>query len=604
MVRVSDPDIAFRVIRALELTRAVFYVQRVIEHGGARRARVRRRRSGRRAPSSAARREAAGARTCRSAATRAPIELSAGMVEHGRSSRARGRRRLRRRRPAARARRHGLRARGERHSRLAGPAAATSRRRRGARSSISSLAQGGRVIATAATPLDVGRAAQLACLLEVSAPKPGNVSPGQRLRRRALRGFLASAAAIGTRSAAPAPDRSARRSCSRSRGDEPLDAHEHEPRHRAAARAARPRGPAVVAARDWLDRRVIDATSLRAALGRGARPATTVEDARHVYAAIRAASPGGLGRPPSQDVPASRPCRSRGHAAGGRSRRHRARVRDGLSRYLRGGGAGARRARAATGCDWNDAVVETFLTLLAAPRHAHRAARRTGAGRRRDRAARARCSPPAACGRRRPRGNRADATRAARRPQPREPGHDRRHHRRGDLRGPAWRRPGNRSTEGRMPSVCNRAMVVPAIAIACRSPRITSSSRRRTSSRSPGHRCETLHGHNYRVGVTVEGALDRRQLVRVRFRRAQAHHAQAVRRHRPQGAARRWRTRTCRSPKTGDSVTVAYDGKPRYVFPKRDCALLPVPNTTVEMLAELLTDAAAGRAREAGRRAA
>jgi 6-pyruvoyltetrahydropterin/6-carboxytetrahydropterin synthase len=39
----------------------------------------------------------------------------------------------------------------------------------------------------------------------------------------------------------------------------------------------------------------------------------------------------------------------------------------------------------------------------------------------------------------------------------------------------------------------------------------------------------------------------------------------------------------------GDSVTVAYDGKPRYVFPKRDCALLPIPNTTVEMLAELLT---------------
>jgi 6-pyruvoyltetrahydropterin/6-carboxytetrahydropterin synthase len=36
-------------------------------------------------------------------------------------------------------------------------------------------------------------------------------------------------------------------------------------------------------------------------------------------------------------------------------------------------------------------------------------------------------------------------------------------------------------------------------------------------------------------------------------------------------------------------VTVAYEGKPRYVFPRVDCALLPVPNTTVEMLAELLT---------------
>jgi len=34
MVRVSDPDTAFRVVRALEMTRAVFYVQRVIDHDG------------------------------------------------------------------------------------------------------------------------------------------------------------------------------------------------------------------------------------------------------------------------------------------------------------------------------------------------------------------------------------------------------------------------------------------------------------------------------------------------------------------------------------------------------------------------------------------
>ena len=40
----------------------------------------------------------------------------------------------------------------------------------------------------------------------------------------------------------------------------------------------------------------------------------------------------------------------------------------------------------------------------------------------------------------------------------------------------------------------------------------------------------------------------------------------------------------------GDVVKVAVDGKPRYVFPRRDCALLPIPNTTVEMLAEMLTD--------------
>ena len=35
MVRVSDPDVAFRIIRALDMTRSVFYVQRFIEHDGA-----------------------------------------------------------------------------------------------------------------------------------------------------------------------------------------------------------------------------------------------------------------------------------------------------------------------------------------------------------------------------------------------------------------------------------------------------------------------------------------------------------------------------------------------------------------------------------------
>jgi RimK family alpha-L-glutamate ligase len=34
LVRVSDPDTAFRVARALEQTRSVFYVQRAIDHGG------------------------------------------------------------------------------------------------------------------------------------------------------------------------------------------------------------------------------------------------------------------------------------------------------------------------------------------------------------------------------------------------------------------------------------------------------------------------------------------------------------------------------------------------------------------------------------------
>ena len=103
-----------------------------------------------------------------------------------------------------------------------------------------------------------------------------------------------------------------------------------------------------------------------------------------------------------------------------------------------------------------------------------------------------------------------------------------------------------------------------------------------------GHRCETLHGHNYRVGVVVEGALDANSWYVFDF-----------------GVLKRIMKKLCddidhkvllptenpllQIAERDDSVTVAYQNKPRYVFPKRDCALLPVPNTTVEMLAELLT---------------
>ena len=39
-----------------------------------------------------------------------------------------------------------------------------------------------------------------------------------------------------------------------------------------------------------------------------------------------------------------------------------------------------------------------------------------------------------------------------------------------------------------------------------------------------------------------------------------------------------------------DTVRVDVDEQPRYVFPRRDCALLPIANTTVEMLADLLAE--------------
>src|SRR5258708_6497098 len=103
-----------------------------------------------------------------------------------------------------------------------------------------------------------------------------------------------------------------------------------------------------------------------------------------------------------------------------------------------------------------------------------------------------------------------------------------------------------------------------------------------------GHRCEALPGPNYRGGVTLEGALDGASWFVVDF-------AAGERNMRPPpgeldhpGLLPREKPQLARTPE-GGSVHVAYDGESRYVFPMKDCIVLPIPNTTVEMLAQYLT---------------
>jgi len=102
-----------------------------------------------------------------------------------------------------------------------------------------------------------------------------------------------------------------------------------------------------------------------------------------------------------------------------------------------------------------------------------------------------------------------------------------------------------------------------------------------------GHRCEGLHGHNYRARVTVEGALNQDawfvfdfvELKKIMRKLCdEIDHLVLL----PLESSR------IKVEEKGETVTVAVDGKPRYVFPRKDCALLPIPNTTVEMLAQLL----------------
>jgi len=199
--------------------------------------------------------------------------------------------------------------------------------------------------------IDVAAAAQLACMLEVCAPKPGNVSPGRHFGDTRFEHFLASAAAIGIPFA---------------------DAHE------------RPLGDtiriAVEATAQWtrsntnLGMILVMAPLARAALlfrrpdlrgaVRDVLSATTNDDARQTYRAIRMAAPSGLGRVPKEDV-------SRVPTVTLLEAMQLAATRDGIAlEYATGYEAtfsigvpsllDARRA----GLPWDDAVVETFLALL------------------------------------------------------------------------------------------------------------------------------------------------------------------------------------------------------------------------------------------------
>ena len=103
----------------------------------------------------------------------------------------------------------------------------------------------------------------------------------------------------------------------------------------------------------------------------------------------------------------------------------------------------------------------------------------------------------------------------------------------------------------------------------------------------PGHRCERLHGHNYRTRLAIEGGLD-----------SEAHFVfdfsvlkQLMKRLTDEidhKVLLPLESDIVKVSAQGASVAVAVEGKPRYVFPVEDCALLPVPNTTVEMLARYL----------------
>jgi len=204
----------------------------------------------------------------------------------------------------------------------------------------------------------VAAAAQLACLLEVSAPKPGNVSPFAGFRDASYEDFLASAAAIGPALTAA--------------GERPLGAT-----IRAAVEATARWAPS----NTNLGLVLLLAPLARAALTPGGASlrdrlaatlaATTVADARDTYAAIRLGAPGGLGRAPDQDVAGTPTATLRDVMAMAVERDAIAREYASDFRTTFELGAPALRAALADRLPWRDAVVETYLTLLAAAPDTH-----------------------------------------------------------------------------------------------------------------------------------------------------------------------------------------------------------------------------------------
>jgi triphosphoribosyl-dephospho-CoA synthase len=209
---------------------------------------------------------------------------------------------------------------------------------------------------------EIAAAAQLACLLEVSAPKPGNVSPDRHFHDTRYEDFLASAVAIGPAIAAAgerplgATIRAASEATARwTRSNTNLGiVLLLAPLARAAARAEGPlaEGP------------------LRERLA-GVLDETTVEDAAEAYAAIRLARPGGLGTATTEDVAAAPTVTLRDAMALAAGRDAIAReytTRFALTFEVGAPALAAARARKLT---WPEATVECFLALLAAEPDTH-----------------------------------------------------------------------------------------------------------------------------------------------------------------------------------------------------------------------------------------
>ena len=99
--------------------------------------------------------------------------------------------------------------------------------------------------------------------------------------------------------------------------------------------------------------------------------------------------------------------------------------------------------------------------------------------------------------------------------------------------------------------------------------------------------CESIHGHNYRVRCEVTGTLNRHgyvvDFIALRDRLMELvkqldHHVVLATKH-----------PDLKVQSSESEVIVTFESR-RWVFPQEDCALLPISNTTAELMASYLCD--------------
>ena len=100
-----------------------------------------------------------------------------------------------------------------------------------------------------------------------------------------------------------------------------------------------------------------------------------------------------------------------------------------------------------------------------------------------------------------------------------------------------------------------------------------------------GDKCERLHGHNYRVAVEVEAELDANFYVFDFIAlKARTMEITDTLDHRMMLATRNALIRVHQEQKR---IRVTY-GDREWIFPSEDCVLLPIENTTAELLARYI----------------